>query len=67
MTRLRLWQGENIKLYLRVTSAQGYTFTYDLFSGNINQDVNGFDTVDEIDKGNYTVIDSNKSVYQKED
>lgn len=59
--------GENIKLYLRVTSAQGYTFTYDLFSGNINQDVNGFDTVDEIDKGNYTVIDSNKSVYQKED
>ena len=54
----------NVRIFVRATSTQGFTFTYDLFKGTVNQEVDDFTTTDEIDGGNYTVIDSAGSKYE---
>ena len=41
----------NIKIYVKAVSAQGYTFTYDLFEGTVNQDITDFETTADISGG----------------
>ena len=40
---------------------RGYTFTYDLFEGTVNQDITDFETTADISGGDYTVIDPSGS------
>ena len=54
----------NIKIYVKAVSAQGYTFTYDLFDGIVNQDITDFETTADISGGDYTVTDSAGSKYE---
>jgi hypothetical protein len=54
----------NIKIYVKAVSAQGYTFTYDLFDGIVNQDITDFETTADISGGDYTVTDPAGSKYE---
>ena len=54
----------NIKIYVKAVSAQGYTFTYDLFDGTVNQDITDFETIADITSGDYTVTDKAGSKYE---
>ena len=54
----------NIKIYVKAVSAQGYTFTYDLFDGTVNQDITDFETIADITSGDYTVTDTAGSKYE---
>lgn len=54
----------NIKIYVKAVSAQGYTFTYDLFDGTVNQDITDFETTADISGGDYTVTDPAGSKYE---
>lgn len=54
----------NIKIYVKAVSAQGYTFTYDLFEGTVNQDITDFETTADISGGDYTVTDLSGSKYE---
>ena len=54
----------NIKIYVKAVSAQGYTFTYDLFDGTVNQDITDFETTADISGGDYTVTDPTGSKYE---
>ena len=54
----------NIKIYVKAVSAQGYTFTYDLFEGTVNQDITDFETTADISGGDYTVTDPSGSKYE---
>lgn len=54
----------NIKIYVKAVSAQGYTFTYDLFEGTVNQDITDFETTADISGGDYTVTDPAGSKYE---
>ena len=54
----------NIKIYVKAVSAQGYTFTYDLFDGTVNQDITDFETTADISGGEYTVTDPAGSKYE---
>ena len=54
----------NIKIYVKAVSAQGYTFTYDLFDGTVNQDITDFETTADISGGDYTVTYPSGSKYE---
>ena len=54
----------NIKIYVKAVSAQGYTFTYDLFEGTVNQDITDFETTADISGGDYAVTDQAGSKYE---
>lgn len=54
----------NVRMYINVVSKQGYTFTYDLFEGTVNELNDEFESVDNIDNGNYAVFDANGYSYQ---
>ena len=43
---------------------RGYTFTYDLFDGTVNQDITDFETTADISGGDYTVTDPSGSKYE---
>ena len=53
-----------LDVYKRQVSAQGYTFTYDLFDGTVNQDITDFETTVDISGGDYTVTDPAGSKYE---
>lgn len=53
----------DVKVFVRATSTQGFTFTYDLFEGVVNPETDDFVSTTEIDSGNYTIIDAAGSKY----
>ena len=59
-----MYTTSNIKIYVKAVSAQGYTFTYNLFDGTVNQDITDFETIADITGGDYTVTDKAGSKYE---
>lgn len=56
--------GNDITVFIRATTNQGFVFTYDLFKGTVNQEIDDFELVDEITLGNYTVMDTKDGIYK---